>query len=121
MLVFSVILILIEEAISFTQAYHLAVIIFVQILLALGIHINPVALVLIYEVLFRRFQAYVYANLAKDSLLPLISNDARSVNTSGDKHSLVYDCVRLMLGTVFLMTIRNGFAPMFLSYFSAPW
>ena len=55
MLVFSVILILIEDAITFTQACHLAIIAMVQIMLSLRIQINPVTVVLIYEVLLRRY------------------------------------------------------------------
>ena len=75
MLIFMVLLLMIEEAITFTQAYHLLILIVVQIVMAFGVQLNPLFMAVIYEILLRRFQQYVHANLSKDSLLPLISNE----------------------------------------------
>jgi len=122
MLVFAVILILIEEAITFTQAYHLTVLIVVQLILAFGIHINPIAMFIIYQFILKRLQTYIHSNLSKDSLLPLISLDSRSAKKSENKEEgFVYDSVRLMLMTVFMMSVRDSFAPVFFAHFSAPW
>jgi hypothetical protein len=121
MLIFCVLLLLIEEAITFTQAYHLAILIVVQFLLALGINTNTIFLTVIIEILLRRLQQYIHDNLSQDSLLPLVSNDAKTANTSKDDVHPVYDLVRLFIMMTFLMQVRGGFSPMFLAHISAPW
>lgn len=121
MLIFCVLLLLIEEAITFTQAYHLAVLTIVQLELALGINTNTVYMTIIIEILLRRLQEYIYDNLSKDSLLPLISNDAKKVNYSKDDVHPLYDYGRLFIMMTFLMQIRDKFSPMFLAHISAPW
>ncbi|CAI2387578.1 unnamed protein product [Moneuplotes crassus] len=121
LLVFTIILIMIEEAISFTQAYHLVVLVVVQMLLPFGIHINPIFMAFLYEVLLIPLKNYVYNNLEEDSLLPLISMGAKERKSKNLELGRVIELAGLGIMTMIMMSIRDSFAPLYLSYISAPW